>query len=328
MQYQLLDYEYKTSLRGKYNYRYYTWGKCSRIPALGTRTPIILYGLKTTNPLVFQWFNDVQDKYFDHQFIYTDDSKDDHKVGCAVFWSLSIINRRLPDQASIYTAESHAIQLALDVVYKSNKNKYVICVDSLSCLQAIEHKDIDHPLVLDVLIKYSALTNKHKTILFCWVPSHVGIRGNEQADEAAKAALNERPPTWHYHTPILNRYINIFIRGKWSDFWVNQINNKLHSVQPILGCGSLSNRNHRREQLVLCRLRLGHTYRTQVLRRTHQSRVRKIWQWNTSWSTMQSICTSDTNVLMLIHREKHFSRCYNNLYTTSWSHVFGLNVFI
>ena len=57
-------------------------------------SPLIIYGLKTvkkvdTNPLVFQGlFNDVQDKYFDHQFLYTDGSKDDHKVGCAVVSNL------------------------------------------------------------------------------------------------------------------------------------------------------------------------------------------------------------------------------------------------
>ena len=58
---------------------------------------IIVYGLQTvkkidTNPLVFQGiFNDVQDKYVDHQFLYTDGSRDDHKVGCTIFSSLSII---------------------------------------------------------------------------------------------------------------------------------------------------------------------------------------------------------------------------------------------
>ena len=49
---------------------------------------------------------------------------------------------------------------------------------------------MDHPLVLDVLDQYSALI--YKTVLICWVPSHVGIRGNELADAAAKAALNEQ----------------------------------------------------------------------------------------------------------------------------------------
>ena len=29
----------------------------------------------------------------------------------------------------------------------------------------------------------------HKTIIFCWLSSHMGISGNERADSAAKAAL-------------------------------------------------------------------------------------------------------------------------------------------
>ena len=131
-------------------------------PPWQLESPLIIYGLKTvkkvdTNPLVFQGlFNDVQDKKIDHQFLYTDGSKDDHKVGCAVVSNFNIVKRRLPGQASIYTAELCAIQLALDFVNNSNEDKYIICVDSLSCLQAIEQQHIDHPLVLDVLEKYSA----------------------------------------------------------------------------------------------------------------------------------------------------------------------------
>ena len=93
-------------------------------PPWQLESPLIIYGLKTvkkvnTNPLVFQGlFNDVQDKYFDHQFLYTDGSKDDHKVGCAVVSNFNIVKRRLPGQASIYTAELCAIQLALDVVIR------------------------------------------------------------------------------------------------------------------------------------------------------------------------------------------------------------------
>ena len=128
-------------------------------------------------------------------------------------------------QASIYTAELCAIQLALDVVNNSNEDKYIICVDSLSCLQAIEHHYIDHPLVLDVLEKYSALINK--TVLFCWIPSHVGIRGNELADAAAKAALNETLTIMTLPYSDFKPLVKRFIRGKWSDFWATQINNKL-----------------------------------------------------------------------------------------------------
>ena len=167
----------------------------------------------------------------------------------------------IPGQASIYTAELHAIQLALDVVHNSNQDKYVIFVDYLSCLQAIGQQHIDHPLVLDVLEKYSALINK--TVL-----CHVGIRGNELADAAVKVALNETLTIMTLPYSDFKPLVKRFIRGKWSDFWATQIHNKLHSVQPTLGCGSLSNRECRREQLVQITI-MSHLYNTQVLTVSH-----------------------------------------------------------
>ena len=129
-------------------------------------SPLIIYGLKTvkkvdTNQLVFQGlFNDVQDKYFDHQFLYTDGSKDDHKVGCAVVSNCNIVKGRLPGQASIYTAELCAIQLALDVVNNSNEDKYIFCVDSLSCLQAAYRSSFGLGCVGEILC-----TDKYNSII-------------------------------------------------------------------------------------------------------------------------------------------------------------------
>jgi len=37
---------------------------------------------------------------------------------------------------------------------------------------------------------YTALTNTGKSIVLCWIPSHVNIPGNERADAAAKSALS------------------------------------------------------------------------------------------------------------------------------------------
>ena len=45
-------------------------------------------------------------------------------------------------------------------------------------------------LLVMVIEHYMEAASKGKDIVFCWVPSHVGISGNESADSTAKAALD------------------------------------------------------------------------------------------------------------------------------------------
>jgi len=81
----------------------------------------------------------------------------------------------------------------------STGDKFIIYVHSLSCLQAIEYFVIENPLVLSILELHSTFKTPRKDVVFCWVPSHVGSRGNELADKAAKTDLKGRT-TSHYHS--------------------------------------------------------------------------------------------------------------------------------
>ena len=58
-----------------------------------------------------------------------DGSKDNDKMVCAAVLNKTIIKKALPMKSSIFTAEAHAINLALDIISKSKHKKFS---DSLS----------------------------------------------------------------------------------------------------------------------------------------------------------------------------------------------------
>ena len=106
----------------------------------------------------------------------------------------------------------------------------------------------------------------HRILLSChlillWIPGHVGITGNEKVDKAAKAALNQ-PPITTMKLPYsdFKPLITNFIISNWQYNW-SQTASKLSEVQPNVGsCGR--SRANCREEVVLSRLRIGHTYFT------------------------------------------------------------------
>ena len=71
-----------------------------------------------------------------------------------------------------------------------NVKKFAIFSDSLSSLLAINNRHLETGYVQKFITDYRQLSNSGKIIILIWIPSHIGIRGNELADEAAKSALN------------------------------------------------------------------------------------------------------------------------------------------
>ncbi|GFN95443.1 ribonuclease hi [Plakobranchus ocellatus] len=96
--------------------------------------------------------------------------------------------------------------------------------------------------------------------------THVGIRGNENVDKLAKAALNRASCSgklicYSDLKPKINSYIN----SVWQKNWDAEGANKLHEVLPNLG-EDLHRRGDgggRKQETAMCRLRVGHTWLTQ-----------------------------------------------------------------
>ena len=78
-------------------------------------------------------------------------------------------------------------------------------------MKALEGEKTDNPLVVNLLEKLSRLRER-ADIVFCWLPSHSGISGNEEADKAAKDALS--PDVLSFKVPFsdFKPLINNFIK--------------------------------------------------------------------------------------------------------------------
>ncbi|GBO19357.1 hypothetical protein AVEN_272638-1 [Araneus ventricosus] len=112
-----------------------------------------------------------------------------------------------------------------------------------------------HPLTFNILELHDHLTFKGFSILFCWIPSHVGIPGNELADNLAKSA------TINLNSPVpvkdVKNYIKSILHSKWQAQWDRKDTIKLHSIKLLIDCWpSLPTR---KLDTILTRLRIGHT---------------------------------------------------------------------
>ena len=116
-------------------------------------------------------------------------AKDGEKVASAAVQDGELYQFRLPNNSSSFSAELRAIELALNHIEQDAYWRYIIYTDSLSVMQALEGEKTDNQLVVSLLEKLSKLCRR-ADIVFCWLPSHIGISGNEEADKAAKDALS------------------------------------------------------------------------------------------------------------------------------------------
>ena len=137
------------------------------------------------------------------------------KTAVAFIYQSFEFSKRLPDKASIFTAELEAIVSALRYIKITIKtNKFLVFGDSKSALRALLSK-WDHPTVQTIMRFLVFLHTVHKTVIFCWLPSHMGIFGNERADSAAKAAIQKVVSNCLISYTDTYQHISQYVRDMW-----------------------------------------------------------------------------------------------------------------
>ena len=198
------------------------------------------------------------------------------EVGCAAVSQMHSISHKFSDHSSIFTAELISIVDALNIVHNCHHRNFVIFCDSKSVLPAINHYNYNHPIVLEIMNWLIRLAARQKTVRFCWVPSHINITGNQKADSEARRAASVQGEIYNRTLPHRDYYRLFRQRAMehWSTMWSEILpNNKLRSIKDTTRLWQSSLQKNRRTEIILARLRIGHTRLTYgfLMERGHSS---------------------------------------------------------
>ena len=215
--------------------------------------PFSFKNVKKDDPAILQKFEELRSKYKDYIEIYTDGSVDENRTGCAFITNNATCKYRLPKNCSILTAEVYAIYRSILYIKNHQHSKFVIFIDSQSAINFIKNNKNKHAMQ----IRVHKLINKikNKTIIFEWIPSHRGIKGNELADTAARDAIKDN---YIVRLPLNTDEFSCMIKKKIEQLWQKQWNHRkyrMYRLKPRLGDWKSSYRKNRQEEVILSRMR-------------------------------------------------------------------------
>ena len=198
-----------------------------------------------------------------HFAIYTDGSKSQMGVGYAAISERKKVQLSLPTRASVFTAELSAIWSALEIIKEHPPQKFVIFSDSRSAVEAIQNYHPKNPLVQEIKYFFHKLYEDGKHIEICWIPAHVGVKGNEEADKAAKEAISKNRSQINIPISDFLPTLKQLTFEKWQRIWSEvHEDNKLKQIKPNIGLWQTSYQRNRHHEVVLSRLRIGHSLLT------------------------------------------------------------------
>ncbi|GFW58703.1 RNase H domain-containing protein [Trichonephila clavipes] len=193
--------------------------------------PFANYSKFTVTPVIFQRvFVYHRTQYSGYSAIYTDGSKRADYVGWGVVIEDVTHGYRLDPSYSVFTAEAIANYRALQSIDSNMPRKYCIYTDSMSVFEALEnYKDRCHPVVCNVLdITSPTAQQGFRYRILLATESRRNHRQRSKVGDDPSAASS---PAIRYKA----RHILHHIFKIWQESWSQQLDNKLHSVKPVIG---------------------------------------------------------------------------------------------
>ncbi|XP_073961989.1 uncharacterized protein [Choristoneura fumiferana] len=160
--------------------------------------------------------------------IFTDGSKIEGKVGAALsIWTDGAETRnrkfKLANFCTVYQAELLALSEAVEHSLRSAVSNCSIFSDSRAALDTVASGVSLHPLAVTIRKNLAIAKEQRKLIRFFWVKAHVGLEGNERADQLAKdAALKLKTKPIYDMCPVsfVKRQIRMESLDEWNRRYV------------------------------------------------------------------------------------------------------------
>jgi ribonuclease HI len=177
----------------------------------------------------------VSENYEGYDKVFSDGSKQGICVAAAAAVSHDkVLVKRLPNHESIFSAEAIAILLALDIISQSTEEDFLILSDSVSCVNAVENRNLENRLVVEILERVHQQLHVDRRITFVWVPNHMGIAGNAAVDAVAKAGVSLPISNAEIPHTDFKPLISSHVKNCWQLCWNSDNNNKLFKIQPVI----------------------------------------------------------------------------------------------
>jgi len=202
-------------------------------------------------------------------------------------------------------AELFAIDTAKkEIVREGKEGKYLVCTDSLSCLKypKVAHEQAP-TMARDIVQNIRMIEETGSCVSLIWIPAHVGVSGNERADQMAKDATKketmENPPLPHIQTTIK-------IAEKLKEVELEEFRKR--SLNMYLEITEYRYINHemkhpeKRVADIIFRMRTGHAKTKKMLKR-----------WNMTDSSDCNVCGVEENLQHIIMECKKYETARSRL---------------